>query len=94
MNALRVPHEAHTSAVGFASEGSALRSMWRSHGLQPVGAPLALKDMKLVAFGGRPVILGFDRYLIPSARSGCDRAVYHITQTILHVWKDVFPSSG
>jgi len=40
MNALRAPYEAHTSEVGFASEGSALRSMWRSHGLQPVGAPL------------------------------------------------------
>jgi len=42
MNALRVPYKAHTSVVGFASEGSALRSMWRSHGLQPVGAPLLL----------------------------------------------------
>jgi len=41
MNAWRVPYEAHTSVVGYASEGSALRSMWRSHGLQPVGgAPL------------------------------------------------------
>ena len=39
MNALRVPYEARTSAVGYASEGSALRSMWRSNGLQPVGAP-------------------------------------------------------
>jgi hypothetical protein len=94
MNALRVPYEAHTSVVGFASEGSALRSMWRSHGLQPVGAPLALKDMKLVAFGGKKVILGLDPNLIPSAVSWCDRTVYHITQTILHVRKDVFPSKG
>jgi hypothetical protein len=39
MNAWRVPYEAHGSVVGCASEGSALRSMWRSHGLQPVGAP-------------------------------------------------------
>ena len=39
MNARRVPYEAHWSVVGYASEGSALRSMWRSRGLQPVGAP-------------------------------------------------------
>ena len=39
MNAWRVPYEARTSVVGYASEGSALRSMWRSQGLQPVGAP-------------------------------------------------------
>ena len=37
MNAWRVPYEAQMSVVGYASEGSALRSMWRSHGLQPVG---------------------------------------------------------
>ena len=42
MNAWRVPYEAHTSVVGYASEGSALRSMWRNHRLQPVGAPLPL----------------------------------------------------
>jgi len=41
MNAWRVPYEAHLSVVGYASEGSALRSMWRSDGLQPVGAPPA-----------------------------------------------------
>jgi hypothetical protein len=35
-----LPSEAHTSVVGFASEGSALRSMWRSHGPQPMAAPL------------------------------------------------------
>jgi len=29
LNALRVPYEAHRSVVGFASEASALRSMWR-----------------------------------------------------------------
>jgi hypothetical protein len=46
MNALRVPYEARTSAVGYASEGSALRSIRRSHGLQPVGAPLF--DISLV----------------------------------------------
>jgi hypothetical protein len=39
MNVLRVPYEARTSVVGYASEGSALRSMWRSRGLQPVEAP-------------------------------------------------------
>jgi len=37
MNAWRVPLEAQTSVVGYAPEGSARRSMWRSHGLQPVG---------------------------------------------------------
>jgi len=62
VNGRRVSYEAHTSAVGYASEGSAclrdlpkpaeawasrrreplrrrqaLRSMWRSHGPQPVG---------------------------------------------------------
>ena len=37
MNAWRVPYEAHMSVVGYASEGSALRSMWRTHWLQPGG---------------------------------------------------------
>jgi hypothetical protein len=36
MNAWRVPYEAHMSVVGYASEGSALRKVWRSYGLQPV----------------------------------------------------------
>jgi len=35
MNTWRVPYEAHTSVVGFASEGSALRSIWRSHACVP-----------------------------------------------------------
>jgi hypothetical protein len=35
LNAWRVPYEAHTSVVGYASEGSALRSMWRSHACVP-----------------------------------------------------------
>ncbi len=39
MNAWRVPYEAHMRVVAYASEGSALQSMWRSLGLQPVGAP-------------------------------------------------------
>jgi hypothetical protein len=50
MNALRVPYEAHTSVVGFASEGSALRSMWRSHGLQAVGAPLQFEPYNPMLF--------------------------------------------
>lgn len=33
-------YEAHASAMGDASEGSALQSMCRRDGLQPVGAPL------------------------------------------------------
>jgi hypothetical protein len=36
MNAWRVPYEAHTSVVRYASEGSALRrSMWRNYACLP-----------------------------------------------------------
>jgi hypothetical protein len=40
MNPWRVPYEAHTSVVGYASEGSACmlnHTPARKHGLQPVG---------------------------------------------------------
>jgi len=39
MNAWRIPYEAHMSVVGYASEGSALRSMWRSHASVPKRLP-------------------------------------------------------
>jgi len=37
MNASRVPYEAHTSVVGYASEGSARRSLWSRNALQGAG---------------------------------------------------------
>jgi len=58
MNAWREPYEAHKSVVGYASEGSALRSMWRSHGLRLVGAPLLRDDF--IDLDRALLIEGFD----------------------------------
>jgi len=63
MNAWRVPYEAHTSVVGYASEDSALRSMWRSHELKSVEAPPSIVDP---VSGGFQILFKPREHLLPA----------------------------